>query len=66
MITPPGAEDRVTCPWCGADDVEQIAPYGSLLMTARWFCDACGTPFERVRHRQPHGGGAGGDDPAAS
>lgn len=41
----------MTCPWCGAADVEQIAAYGSLLMTAQWFCDACGSPFERVRHR---------------
>ena len=41
----------MTCPWCGAGDVEQIAPYGTLLMTAQWFCNACGSPFERVRHR---------------
>lgn len=46
--TPPGA---VTCPWCGATDVSQIGPYGTLLMTAQWFCDACRSPFERVRHR---------------
>jgi hypothetical protein len=31
--------------------VEQIAAYGSLLMTAQWFCNACGSPFERIRHR---------------
>lgn len=41
----------MTCPWCGATDVEQIAAYGSLLMTAQWFCNACHSPFERVRHR---------------
>jgi hypothetical protein len=48
---PPGDDDGLTCPWCGAIDVEQIAAYGSLLMTAQWFCNACGSPFERVRHR---------------
>ncbi|HSK89952.1 MAG TPA: hypothetical protein VK875_01435 [Euzebyales bacterium] len=41
----------MTCPWCGTADVEQIAAYGSLLMTAQWFCNACRSPFERVRHR---------------
>jgi hypothetical protein len=46
-------DDGLTCPWCGATDVEQIAAYGSLLMTAQWFCNACGSPFERVRHRGP-------------
>ena len=55
----------MTCPWCGAHDVEQIAPYGTLLMTAQWFCNACGSPFERVRHRgtpdeRPHGGDSAG------
>jgi hypothetical protein len=39
--------------------VEEIAAFGSLLMTAQWFCDACGSPFERVRHR---GGRHDGDD----
>jgi hypothetical protein len=47
----PGDNDGLTCPWCGAADTEQIAVYGSLLMTAQWFCNACGSPFERVRHR---------------
>jgi transposase-like protein len=44
-------DDGLTCPWCGSDDVEQIGTYGSLLMTSQWFCDACGSPFERIRHR---------------
>lgn len=48
---PPGDDDGLTCPWCGSADTEQIAAYGSLLMTAQWFCTACHSPFERVRHR---------------
>ena len=53
-MEPPAAtpgDGGVTCPWCGTADVEQIAAYGSLLMTAQWFCNACRSPFERVRHR---------------
>lgn len=51
-LTPaPSADDGLTCPWCDSTDVEQIAAYGSLLMTAQWFCNACRSPFERVRHR---------------
>jgi hypothetical protein len=41
----------LTCPWCGSGDVAEIAQYGSLLMTAQWFCDGCGSAFERIRHR---------------
>ena len=41
----------MTCPWCGSGDVNEIAPYASLLMTSQWFCESCGSPFERIRHR---------------
>lgn len=58
---PPG-DDGLTCPWCGSGHVEEIAAYGSLLMTAQWYCNACHSPFERVRHRsaadrEPHDDG---------
>lgn len=52
---PPGDDDGLTCPWCGSDEVEPIAAYGSLLMTSQWFCTACHSPFERVRHRGDDG-----------
>lgn len=54
---PPADDDRLTaaeepaCPWCGSREVEELAAYGSLLMTAQWFCNACGSPFERIRYR---------------
>jgi C4-type Zn-finger protein len=58
-VEPPAAaagdDDRVTCPWCGSADVTEVAPYGTLLMTAQWFCEACGSPFERIRHRGGEG-----------
>lgn len=49
------AANAVLCPWCGSSDTHEIREYGSLLMTAQWFCERCHSPFERVRHR--------GDDP---
>jgi transposase-like protein len=48
---PAGDGRGVTCPWCGSADVHELGPYGTLLMTAQWFCEACHSPFERVRHR---------------
>jgi transposase-like protein len=41
----------VTCPWCGSPDVEQVRDFGSLLMTSQWFCEDCGSPFERIKQR---------------
>lgn len=48
--TPTGG-GGVTCPWCGSSQVTQLRDFGSLLMTSQWFCDACLSPFERIRHR---------------
>lgn len=47
----PAGDDELTCPWCGSDDVHQLRELGSLLMTSQWFCEACGSPFERIRRR---------------
>jgi hypothetical protein len=51
--------DPVTCPWCGSAAVGQLRDFGSLLMTSQWFCEACGSPFERIRLR-----GSDADRPA--
>jgi ring-1,2-phenylacetyl-CoA epoxidase subunit PaaD len=51
---PPGAvggDNAVTCPWCGSDQVEQVAMVGPTVMTSSWICTACSSPFERVRKR---------------
>jgi hypothetical protein len=47
----PDAADRVTCPWCGADEVEQVGEVGPTVMTSQWICTACKTPFEQIRRR---------------
>jgi hypothetical protein len=45
----------VSCPWCDATDVTQVRDFGSLLMTSQWFCEACGSPFERIKLRGSDG-----------
>lgn len=42
----------VTCPFCGGRDTRPLTPYGSLLMTAQYACDACRTTFEWVREEE--------------
>jgi ring-1,2-phenylacetyl-CoA epoxidase subunit PaaC len=45
-----------TCPWCGSDQVEQVGMVAGTVMTSQWICNACHSPFQRIRDR-------GGDDP---
>ena len=53
--TPAGAAGRddpgVTCPWCASDQVELVGMVGPTVMTSSWICNACHTPFERIRDR---------------
>jgi ring-1,2-phenylacetyl-CoA epoxidase subunit PaaC len=46
-----GDDQPVTCPWCGADQVQQVGMVGPTVMTSAWICTACHSPFERVRSR---------------
>ncbi len=50
-MEPASAPPDVTCGWCGAPDVERLSVYGPMHMSEQWFCRACRSPFERVRHR---------------
>jgi hypothetical protein len=38
-----------TCPFCGADAVEQVAPWGGQIITSQWRCALCGSYFEAIR-----------------
>ena len=49
-----------TCPWCGSGQVEQVGMVGTTVMTSQWICNACHSPFQRIRDRGDRGGG---DDP---
>jgi hypothetical protein len=51
-VTKPYTKDlpaAVICPFCGSDDSEPLAAFGSLLMTSQYYCNACNTTFEWVR-----------------
>ncbi len=41
--------EAVACPFCDSDDSSPLAAFGSLLMTAQYYCNACHTTFEWVR-----------------
>jgi ring-1,2-phenylacetyl-CoA epoxidase subunit PaaD len=43
------ASPTVTCPHCGSEDTEVIAPWGGQIITAQLRCRACNTYFEAVR-----------------
>ena len=39
----------VPCPFCGSRDSSPLATFGSLLMTAHYYCNSCHTTFDWVR-----------------
>lgn len=41
----------VGCPFCGSQDVEELAPWGGQLVTSQCRCRRCNTYFEAIRHR---------------
>ena len=40
---------EVHCPYCASADTELLSLFGQQLLTAQYYCNACRTPFERVR-----------------
>jgi ring-1,2-phenylacetyl-CoA epoxidase subunit PaaC len=48
-----------TCPWCGSGQVERVGMVAATVMTSQWICNACHSPFQRIRDR----GRGDGDDP---
>lgn len=50
-MTPPEIRpgDAPRCPWCGSEDVERVAAFGSHLMSESYICRTCHSPFERIR-----------------
>jgi ring-1,2-phenylacetyl-CoA epoxidase subunit PaaD len=43
-------DTKVTCPFCHSTVTERMALFGSQLSTAQYYCRACHTPFEHVKH----------------
>ena len=51
---PDEQEDQpVICPFCGSDETELHAMFGSLLLTEQYYCRACRSVFERIRDDDP-------------
>jgi hypothetical protein len=48
--SPDQPDDRpAICPFCGSDETELHAMFGSLMLMEQHYCRACRTVFERVR-----------------
>ena len=39
----------VRCPYCESEDTELFSLFGQQLLTVQYYCNACRTPFERVK-----------------
>lgn len=46
-------EHLVRCPFCGSDDTEHHALFGSLLLMTQHYCRSCRSIFERLRDDAP-------------
>jgi uncharacterized protein (DUF983 family) len=40
---------EVVCPFCGSVETELFSLFGQQLLTVQYYCNACHTPFERVK-----------------
>ena len=45
----PEQEIQVRCPYCGSSDTELFSLFGQQLLTVQYYCNACHTPFERIK-----------------
>jgi DNA-directed RNA polymerase subunit RPC12/RpoP len=41
----------IRCPHCDSEDTELLSLFGQQLLTVQYYCNACRTPFERVKGR---------------
>ncbi len=39
----------VECPYCHSTDTELFSLFGQQLLTVEYYCNACHTPFERIK-----------------
>ena len=44
-----GSEQVIVCPYCGSTRTEFFSLFGQQLLTVQYYCNACHTPFERVK-----------------
>lgn len=43
--------DAVECPFCGGEETEQFATFGSAVSTSQYYCRPCRTVFEYMKWR---------------
>lgn len=43
--------ESVACPFCGGEETEQFAAFGSALSVSQYYCRRCRTVFEFMKHR---------------
>jgi hypothetical protein len=49
-----GPDERIVlCPFCGSEETEEHAMFGSLMLMEQRYCRACHTVFERIRDDEP-------------
>jgi ring-1,2-phenylacetyl-CoA epoxidase subunit PaaD len=39
----------IPCPYCGSTNTELFSLFGQQLLTVQYYCNACRTPFERIK-----------------
>ncbi len=44
--------DSAPCPFCGGEDTEQFASFGSAVSTSQYYCRACRSVFEYMKWRE--------------
>ena len=40
---------ELTCPFCGASEVQEVSQFGGQIITRQMRCRACNTYFEAIR-----------------
>lgn len=40
---------QVLCPYCASPETELFSLFGQQLLTVQYYCNACHTPFERIK-----------------
>jgi hypothetical protein len=60
--------EKGRCPFCGADEIELVSPWGGQLITSLVRCRSCNTHFEAIRDAfdAPTRQEPGGDSPLVS
>ncbi len=51
--TVPTQPETAKCPYCDSTETELLSHFGSMLMSAQYYCRNCRTVFDRVRWDRP-------------